>query len=38
MESRSGLVDLINKLKKNLLYRKEIIKRKDDELGILVKP
>ena len=31
MESRPGLVDLINKLKSNLLYRKEIIKRKEDE-------
>ena len=31
VESRPGLVDLINKLKSNLLYRKEIIKRKEDE-------
>ena len=31
VESRAGLVSLINKLKKNLLYRKEIIKRKEDE-------
>ena len=36
MESREGLANLISKLKKNLLYRKEVIKRKDDEKRNLV--